>query len=50
MADIVPRPIDLSAPISMAWHRRAANEPAQRAIEPIECEICAIVGVELAEP
>jgi DNA-binding transcriptional LysR family regulator len=29
VVDIVPLPIDLSAIVSMAWHRRAANEPAQ---------------------
>jgi DNA-binding transcriptional LysR family regulator len=27
--EIMPLPIDLSAPISVAWHRRAASEPAQ---------------------
>jgi DNA-binding transcriptional LysR family regulator len=27
--DIMPLPIDLSATVSMAWHRRAAREPAQ---------------------
>jgi DNA-binding transcriptional LysR family regulator len=27
--DIAPLPIDLSVTVSMAWHRRASNEPAQ---------------------
>jgi DNA-binding transcriptional LysR family regulator len=27
--EIMPLPIDLSVPVSMAWHRRAASEPAQ---------------------
>src|SRR5258708_5422981 len=27
--EILPLPIDLSATVSMAWHRRAASEPAQ---------------------
>jgi DNA-binding transcriptional LysR family regulator len=27
--DIVPLPVDLSVTVSMAWHRRAASEPAQ---------------------
>jgi DNA-binding transcriptional LysR family regulator len=27
--DISKLPIDLSATVSMAWHRRAASEPAQ---------------------
>src|SRR5271165_6395189 len=27
--EIMPLPIDLSATVSMAWHRRAASEPAQ---------------------
>jgi DNA-binding transcriptional LysR family regulator len=27
--EITPLPIDLSVPVSMAWHRRAASEPAQ---------------------
>jgi DNA-binding transcriptional LysR family regulator len=27
--DIMPLPIDLSATVSMAWHRRTASEPAQ---------------------
>ena len=26
---IMPLPIDLSVPVSMAWHRRATSEPAQ---------------------
>jgi DNA-binding transcriptional LysR family regulator len=26
---IMPLPIDFSATVSMAWHRRAAGEPAQ---------------------
>ena len=25
----MPLPIDLSATVSMAWHRRATSEPAQ---------------------
>jgi DNA-binding transcriptional LysR family regulator len=29
VVDITPLPIDLSATVSMAWHRRAASEPAQ---------------------
>jgi DNA-binding transcriptional LysR family regulator len=31
MADIqiIPLAIDLSATVSMAWHRRATSEPAQ---------------------
>ena len=27
--EIVPLPIDFSTTVSMAWHRRAASEPAQ---------------------
>jgi len=27
--EILPLPIELSVPVSMAWHRRAASEPAQ---------------------
>ena len=27
--EIMPLPIDLSVTVSMAWHRRAASEPAQ---------------------
>ena len=27
--EIMPLPIDLSVPVSMAWHRRATSEPAQ---------------------
>jgi DNA-binding transcriptional LysR family regulator len=27
--EIMPLALDLSAPVSMAWHRRAASEPAQ---------------------
>ena len=27
--EIMPLAIDLSVPVSMAWHRRAASEPAQ---------------------
>jgi len=27
--EIVPLAIDLSVPVSMAWHRRATSEPAQ---------------------
>jgi DNA-binding transcriptional LysR family regulator len=27
--EILPLPVDLSTTVSMAWHRRAASEPAQ---------------------
>jgi DNA-binding transcriptional LysR family regulator len=27
--EIMPLPIDLSATVSMAWHRRSTSEPAQ---------------------
>ncbi len=27
--EIMPLPIDFSTTVSMAWHRRAASEPAQ---------------------
>ena len=27
--EILPLPIDFSMTVSMAWHRRAASEPAQ---------------------
>jgi DNA-binding transcriptional LysR family regulator len=27
--EILPLPVDLSMTVSMAWHRRAASEPAQ---------------------
>ena len=27
--EIMPLALDLAVPVSMAWHRRAASEPAQ---------------------
>jgi len=27
--EILPLPVDLSTTVSMAWHRRAASDPAQ---------------------